>query len=203
MSIRWVHSARALRTHLSAKQFARGPRRDFDGLDALAGEGRVEGAGEFGVAVPDQEAEGADPVAEIHDQVAGLLGGPCTVRVGGHAEDVHVPGPHLHDEQHVQAFEEDRVHMKEIAGQQAISFEYAGTPARGYPRAAGPACTAGAQDPPYRCRADAVAEPAQLARHPGVSPRPGSPAPAAAPSCGCPGRPSRSGYVHLRVIRRR
>jgi hypothetical protein len=79
---------------------ARGPRGDFDNLDALAGEDRVEGAGEFGVAVPDQEAEGADPVAEIHDQVAGLLGGPRTVRVSGHAEDVHVPGPHLHDEQH-------------------------------------------------------------------------------------------------------
>jgi hypothetical protein len=29
-------------------------------------------------------------VAEVHEQVAGLLGGPRAVRVCGHAEDVHV-----------------------------------------------------------------------------------------------------------------
>lgn len=33
-----------------------------------------------------------------------------------HANDVHVPGRHLHDKQHVQAPEEDRVHVEEIAG---------------------------------------------------------------------------------------
>ena len=58
-----------------------------------------------------------DPVAEVHDQVAGLLGSPSAVRVGGHAQDVHVPGLHLDDEQYVQAFEEDRVDVEEIAGQ--------------------------------------------------------------------------------------
>jgi len=56
-------------------------------------------------------------VAEIHDQVTGLLIGPRAVRVGGHAEDMYPPGLHLHYEQHVQALEENRVHMKEIAGQ--------------------------------------------------------------------------------------
>jgi hypothetical protein len=70
---------------------ARGPRRGLHYLQALAGEGFVEGAGEFGVAVADQEAGGADPVAGVHEQVAGLLGGPRAVRVCGHAEDVHVP----------------------------------------------------------------------------------------------------------------
>ena len=45
-------------------------------------------------------AEAADPVAEVHGQVAGLLGGPCAVRVSGHPEDVHMPGAYLHDEQH-------------------------------------------------------------------------------------------------------
>jgi hypothetical protein len=57
--------------------------------------------------VPDQEAEGADPVAEVRDQVAGLLGGPRAVRVSGHAGDMRPPGLHLHHEQHVQALEED------------------------------------------------------------------------------------------------
>jgi hypothetical protein len=56
-------------------------------------------------------------VFEVHEQVAGLLDGPCAVGVGGHAEDVHVPGCHLHDEQHVQAPEEDGVDVKEVAGQ--------------------------------------------------------------------------------------
>jgi hypothetical protein len=56
-------------------------------------------------------------VAEVHEQVAGLLGGPGAVRVGGHAEDVHVAGRDLHDEQDVQAFEEDRVDAEEVTGQ--------------------------------------------------------------------------------------
>ena len=53
--------------------------------------------GELGVAVQDQEAEAAGPAAEIHDQVAGLLSGPHAIRLGGHAQDVHPPRPHLHD----------------------------------------------------------------------------------------------------------
>jgi hypothetical protein len=123
MSIRSVHSARALRIHLSAKQFARGVRGGIfpvfrPSLAKISSKAPVN----FAVAVADQETEGADPVAEVHEQVAGLLGGPRAVRVCGHAEDVHGPGGHLHDEQHVQALEEDRVHMKEIAGQQAISL---------------------------------------------------------------------------------
>jgi transcriptional regulator with XRE-family HTH domain len=65
-------------------------------------------ASELGVAVPDEEPEGADPVGEVHDQVAGLLGGPGAVGVGGYPEDVHPPGGYLHDEQHIQAPEEDR-----------------------------------------------------------------------------------------------
>ena len=68
----------------------------------LGSEDPVEDAGELGVPVPDEEAEGADPVAEVHEQVAGLLCGPCAVRVRGDLEDVHAPGRHLHDEQHVQ-----------------------------------------------------------------------------------------------------
>jgi hypothetical protein len=80
---------------------ARCPRRNLDDLHALAREDCIESAGELGIPVADQEAEGTDPVTEFHDQVAGLLGGPRAVRVRGHAEDVHMPGLHLHDEQHV------------------------------------------------------------------------------------------------------
>ena len=58
--------------------------------------------------------------AKVHEQVAGLLGGPYAVRVGGDAEDVHVPGRHLHDEQDVQAFEEDRVDVEECAARRLL-----------------------------------------------------------------------------------
>jgi hypothetical protein len=70
----------------------------------------------------DQEAEAAGPVTEIHEQVAGLLGSPRTIRRGSRTQDVHPPGSHLHDEQHIEASEEDRVDMEEIAGQQAIGL---------------------------------------------------------------------------------
>ena len=53
---------------------ARAPRRDLVRRHALASENRVEGTGELGVAVPDQEAEAADSAAEVQEQVAGLLG---------------------------------------------------------------------------------------------------------------------------------
>ena len=85
-----MHSPRALRTHLSAKQFARGV---CGGVFAIVRpwlvKDRVEDAGEPGVTVPDQEAEGADPVTEVHGQVAGLLGRPFAVRMSGHAQDVN------------------------------------------------------------------------------------------------------------------
>jgi hypothetical protein len=140
MSIRSVHSARAVRIHLGITVRARGPRRSLYHRHALAGEDLVERAGELGVTVPDEEAEGDSPVAEVHEQVAGLLGGPRAARVGGHAEDVHVPGRHLHDEQDGQAFEEDRVHGEEVAGQQAISWGAQERPPRG---AGVPRCRSG------------------------------------------------------------
>src|SRR5881396_3525836 len=58
----------------------RRPRRCCDDRHALVGEDLVESAGELGITVPDEEAEHADPVPCLHDQVAGLLGGPGTGR---------------------------------------------------------------------------------------------------------------------------
>jgi hypothetical protein len=43
------------------------PGRSLHDLHALAGEDIVEHAGELGVTVPDEEAEGADPVCEVHE----------------------------------------------------------------------------------------------------------------------------------------
>ncbi len=98
-------------------------------------------------------------VAEVHDEVAGLLGGPGAIGMGSDAEDVDVPGCHFHDEQHVQPAEEDRVNMEEVAGQQPVRLcaqerpPGGVLPARRWP-------TGGEEHPPDGRRADAVAEPA-------------------------------------------
>jgi hypothetical protein len=52
----------------------------------------IEGTGELGVTVSDEETEGADPVPQIHDEVACLLGGPRSGRVGSDSQDVHAAG---------------------------------------------------------------------------------------------------------------
>jgi hypothetical protein len=84
------------------------PRRGLHDVHARGGEDLVEDAGELGVAVADQEPERADIVFEVHEQGAGLLGGPGAIWVGGHAQDVDVPGRDLHDKQHMQTPQEDR-----------------------------------------------------------------------------------------------
>jgi len=137
---------------------ARRLRRGLDHCYAFAGEYLVKDAGELGVAVPDQEAEGADPAAGVYEQVARLLGGPRAVWVGGHPEDMHVPGLHLHDEQHVQAPEEDCVDMKEIAGQQAVCLDAQECPPGGVHVRRGRPAPPGAQDPPHGRFADLVTE---------------------------------------------
>jgi hypothetical protein len=126
--------------------------------------------GELRVAVADQEAEGPNPVPESHDQVAGLLGVPRAVRVRGHPEDEHPPGLHLHDEQHVQALEEDRVDVEEVAGQQAVRLGEQERAPGGIRVPRGRPAPPGAQDPPHRRLADAMAEPAWLAMDSAVSP---------------------------------
>ena len=59
------------------------------------------------------------PLAEVHQEVAGLLGGPGSGRMGGDAQDVHGPGLDLHHEQDVQALEQHGVDVQEVARQDA------------------------------------------------------------------------------------
>ena len=69
----------------SAIAFARGARAGGpDDADVGASEHGVEGGGELAVPVADQEPEPIGAVAEVHQQVAGLLGGPGPGRVAGH-----------------------------------------------------------------------------------------------------------------------
>ena len=82
---------------------ARAPGRDLHGLDAGAGQDRVEGCGELPGPVADQEPEVRGPITEIHQEITDLLHRPRPVRVRGDPENVHVAAVHLYDEQAVHA----------------------------------------------------------------------------------------------------
>jgi hypothetical protein len=71
-------------------------RGDLHHGDGFAGENRVERGGELGVTVSGQESESAGVVADLSQQLPGLLGDPGGGGVGGHPEDVHLSGAHLH-----------------------------------------------------------------------------------------------------------
>ena len=49
-------------------------------LNAVGGEDRVERPGKPGISVSEQERDGGGAVGEVHEQVAGGLGGPRTGR---------------------------------------------------------------------------------------------------------------------------
>jgi hypothetical protein len=67
--------------------------------------------------VAGQEPEACGAVAEIHQEIADLLGGPRPVRVRGDSGNVHVAGADLDDEQAIQAPERHgAVHVEEVHG---------------------------------------------------------------------------------------
>src|SRR3954447_2706958 len=81
---------------------ARTPRRDLDHLDARIREHRVERACVLPGPITDEEPEPRYLFAQVHDEVAGLLRGPRSVRVRGHAQDVQVAVIDLEREQHLE-----------------------------------------------------------------------------------------------------
>ena len=95
----------------------RRPRRRLDGRDVEGGEGGVEGGGELGVAIPDEEPVPPAGVVEVHGQVAGQLGQPRSGRVQGDAEDVHPAGGVLDDEERVEPVQGDGVEVKQVASE--------------------------------------------------------------------------------------
>src|SRR3989442_8254549 len=97
----------------------RASRRDPAPGDTRIGQNGVEGVGELAGPVTDEESELPGACAEIHEQIAGLLGGPQTVGVGGDAHDVNVTGAHLKDEEYVEALQGERaIDVEEVTGQQ-------------------------------------------------------------------------------------
>ena len=76
----------------SAIAFARCPGWGADDADVGVGEDGVEGGGELAVPVTDQEPELLGAIAEVHEQVAGLLGDPSTGGMGGDPAQMHPSG---------------------------------------------------------------------------------------------------------------
>jgi hypothetical protein len=82
----------------------------------------VEGLGERGVAVADQEPELLGAVGEVHQEVAGLLGDPIPAGMGGDPGDVHAAGGVLDDDQDVEPAEEDGVDVGEVDGEDRLGL---------------------------------------------------------------------------------
>jgi hypothetical protein len=79
----------------------------LDDSDAFGLEHSVEGAGELGIPVADQEPEFGRLVAEVEQEVAGLLGNPRGGWVGGDAHHVDPAAGVLYDSEAVQPCEGD------------------------------------------------------------------------------------------------
>ena len=90
------------------------PDRGADDPDVGAGEDGVERGGELAVPVADQEPEPVGAVAEVHQQVAGLLGDPGPGGVGGDPGEVHAATVVLDHDQDVEAAQEDGVDVGEV-----------------------------------------------------------------------------------------
>ena len=96
--------------------------RAAEDADVGADEDRVEGGGELAVSVADQEPKFGDAVAEVDEQVAGLLGDPGAGGVGGDPGEVHPAAVVLDHEQDVEAAQEDGVDVGEVNGEDRVSL---------------------------------------------------------------------------------
>jgi hypothetical protein len=96
------------------------PYRGADDADVGAGEHGVEGGGELGISVADQELESFGVVAEVGEQVAGLLGAPGSGGMGGDPGDVRAAGAVLDHYQEVEPAEEDGVDVGEVDGEDRV-----------------------------------------------------------------------------------
>ncbi len=119
------HPVQALRPDradppLGERVRSRGPDRGLDDSHALGAEHLIEGTGELGIPVADEELEAAKPL--LDSQVSRLLGDPRRVGVPGDAEDEHATGCDLDREEHVQRAKPRRLHSEEVQGQDPSSL---------------------------------------------------------------------------------
>jgi hypothetical protein len=85
------------------------PELGADDADVGAGEHRVKVGYEFAVPVADQDSEPLGVVAEVHQQVAGLLGHPRAGGMCGDPGEVHAAAAVLDHHEDVEAAQEDGI----------------------------------------------------------------------------------------------
>ena len=139
------------------------------GPDPGVGEDGVERVGEVGSAVAGHELEPVSLLAEVHEEAAGLLGGPLPGGIQGGPEDADAPGRVLDHGQDVGLGAAGQVDREEVARQDRLGLGVQELrPAR--PALPGGVDSTGLEDLPYsRCR-DADAQASQLAVNPAVPP---------------------------------
>jgi hypothetical protein len=65
--------------------------------------------------VAEHQAHLPTPLAQYQQQVAGLLGDPAAIRMGGHPGQVDPPGLQLNEEQHIQPPQRNSLDGEEVA----------------------------------------------------------------------------------------
>jgi len=90
------------------------PNGALDDPGALCGEDSVEGGGELGVAIADEELDGVRLLGELDRNVAGLLGHPTSDRVRRDAGDPHETRVVVDGHEDVEPAEEDLVGWKRL-----------------------------------------------------------------------------------------
>ena len=95
------------------------PHRRNEHPGSLRAEHIAEPAAELRVVVTHDEACPPPSFSQDQQQVAGLLGDPAAVGIGGHPGQVDPPGVQFDEEQHVQPPQPDRIDGEEVAGEDA------------------------------------------------------------------------------------
>src|SRR2546423_6373565 len=129
--------------------------------DAIRGEGPTDS----GVAVPQHKLDGGDAVGEVHQQIAGGLGGPRPGRVCTYRKQMRSTAAMLDCDQDVDPPEQDGVHGPEVHSEDGLGLG-GKKPAPGWTRSTRGGINASVvQDLPHRGGGETMAEPDQLALH--------------------------------------
>ena len=116
-SVRSRSSRRHPPIQRSAMAFMRGVRTLQSTVRMPASADRVERGGVVRAAVPDHELDPVRLLAEVHDQVAGLLGSPVPGWMQGDSEDADAPGGVLDHGQDISLGAVEQVGREEVTGQ--------------------------------------------------------------------------------------
>ena len=92
------------------------------GPDVVRSEDCVERLAESGVAVPEDELDGGEAVGEVHQQIAGGLGGPCSGWVRADPGQVCSAGTVLDRDQDVDPPERDGVYVQKVHGEDGLGL---------------------------------------------------------------------------------